>query len=103
MSSSRVNTTLTGADTAFDTCTAAITKSCAKRRPKPPPSNVVVTLTFSGGTPTTFAITMRFTPAAWVGAQMSTPDGVTDAVQFIGSMQACARYGASYTASRVVA
>src|SRR5881394_3334889 len=37
----------------------------------------------------------------WVGAQISALPFVTCAVQFIGSMQAWARYGASYTASTV--
>ena len=34
-------------------------------------------------------------PWLCVPAQISTPSGFTQAVQFIGSMQACARYGAS--------
>ncbi len=46
MSSSRVQISFTGAPTAFDAATAAGTKSTSRRRPKPPPSRVVWTLTW---------------------------------------------------------
>ena len=48
MSSSRVQISFTGAPTAFDASTAAGTKSTSRRRPKPPPSRVVWTLTWLG-------------------------------------------------------
>src|SRR2546425_11531870 len=52
-SSSRVQTTLTGALATLATLTASMTKSDAglARRPKPPPRSVVLILTFSGGRP----------------------------------------------------
>ena len=49
MSSSRVQTTLTGLPTAFDVSTASVTKSASPRRPNPPPRYVVKMLTLSGG------------------------------------------------------
>ncbi len=85
--------------------TASATKSVSERRPKPPPRLVVWTVTRSCDTPATLAATPRLPPpnragAAWfwVGTQTTTSWSVTSAVQFIGSMQACARNGRSYSA-----
>ena len=66
-------------------------KSGAKRRPKPPPSSMVFTFTCFGSTEATCERMPWFGPCDCVPAQISTPSGFTHAVQFIGSMQACAR------------
>ena len=54
ISSSRVQINFTGAPTAFDASTAAGMKSTSRRRPNPPPSRVVWTLTWSGFSPAAF-------------------------------------------------
>ena len=51
MSSSRDQTTFTGAPTAFDVSTASVTKSASPRRPNPPPRYVVWIFTLSAGRP----------------------------------------------------
>ena len=48
-SSSRVHCTFTGAPIAFESSAASIAKSHFDLRPKPPPSSVTLTVTFSGG------------------------------------------------------
>ena len=63
------------------------------RRPKPPPSIIRCTVTFSFGTPAATAAVASAVIGSWVGAQISTPSGVTCAVQVCGSMVACARNG----------
>ena len=68
-----------------------MTKSGAKRRPKPPPSIMVLTLTFAGVACATAARMPCAGPWLCVPAQISTSSPLTHAVQFIGSMQACAR------------
>src|SRR2546425_891628 len=99
MSSSRVHTTFTGAPTAFDVSTASTMKSISARRPKPPPSSVVFTMTFSGGRPVSRAAVAWVPPGFWVGAQITHASRLTWAVAFIGSMHACSRNGTWYTAS----
>src|ERR1043166_3013011 len=104
MSSSRDQTTFTGAPAALEASTASTTKSCMTRRPNPPPRNVVFTATFDGSSPAIRAATSCTPPPRagphwyWVGTQTVHLSASTCAVAFIGSMQAWARYGASYTA-----
>src|ERR1051326_740744 len=104
MSSSRDHTTLTGAPAALEASTASTTKSCMTRRPNPPPRKVVCTSTFDGSSPAIRAATSWTPPPSagphwyWVGTHMVHLSAWTCAVAFIGSMQAWARYGASYTA-----
>jgi len=93
MSSSRVHTTFTGAPTAFAVSTASTMKSISPRRPKPPPSKVVLTMTFSGGSPVILAAVACVPPGFWVGAQITHESRLTCAVAFIGSMHACSRNG----------
>ena len=88
MSSSRVQTTFTGAPTAFDVSTASITKSTSPRRPKPPPRSIVWTETCPMGSPVSFAAIACDPPGFWVGAQTVHASTVTWAVQFIGSIVA---------------
>ena len=95
MSSSRVQTSLIGMPAAFDTSTASSTKSVSPRRPKPPPTNVVTTVTASSGRPAIFAAIFCESVCACVGVQSVTPSARTSAVVFIGSIGACARYGVS--------
>jgi hypothetical protein len=87
--------TFTGAPTAFAVSTASTTKSISPRRPKPSPSRVVFTVTFSGGTPTIRAAVAWVPPGFWVGAHTTQPSGVICAVAFMGSMHACSRNGTS--------
>jgi len=63
----------------------------------------VCTLTCAGASPVTCATMAWCGPGACVGDQISASPALTHAVQFIGSMHACARYGTSYTASIVFA
>ncbi len=93
MSSSRVQTTWTGAPRSREISTASRTKSVSERRPKPPPMRVEWTRTDSTGTPAASAAASWVPPAACVGAHTSTPSGRTSAVQFMGSMVAWARKG----------
>jgi hypothetical protein len=65
------------------------------RRPKPPPRNVTWTFTRSGPIPSAFATSPWAQVGAWVGAQSSAEPPRTSAVQFIGSIGACARSGSS--------
>ncbi len=95
MSSSLDQMSLTGRPTAFEARTAWTTKSTSWRRPKPPPSRVVCSWTRSGGTPSASAAAARARDGFWVGAQISQPLPLARAVQFIGSMVACARKGTS--------
>nr|WP_170303713.1 hypothetical protein [Reyranella soli] len=82
--------------------TAWRTRSTSARRPKPPPRKVVYTPTASCGTSATLDAIRRTSVGDWLGIQTSTlalsppvPSWrVTCAVQFIGSMVVCARYGA---------
>src|SRR5580700_6173898 len=55
----------------------------------------------SGGNLVTTPATMRVSSGPWVGAQISQPSAVTDAVQFIGSMVAWAWNGEPYSAANV--
>ena len=94
MSSSRDHTTLTGRPTSLAISTAGGTKSCvAPRRPKPPPSMVLCTITFCGGMPSVCAADASAASPFWVGTQISARSPVTCAVQFCGSNVACARNG----------
>src|SRR5215813_12548481 len=103
MSSSRVQTNLTGAPTALDASTAAGTKSTSRRRPNPPPSSVVWTLTWSGFKPAASAAAACAICCDWVPTYTSHRSALRSAVQFMGSMHACARSGSSYTAEKVLA
>ena len=82
--------TLTGALTAFEICTASRTKWLSKtaRRPKPPPNNVVWTLTCSGLSPAACAAAMRSTVWNCVPVQTSQRSGRTSATQLSGSIVA---------------
>src|SRR5512132_1916391 len=86
MSSSLDQITLTGAFTAFEVSTASATKSCCPRRPKPPPSIIVLTLTASSGKPVMRAPVARVAVWFCVPTQISQSFFLTCAVQFIGSM-----------------
>src|ERR1043166_4835766 len=100
MSSSRDQMVLTGRPTSLAMSTARATKSCtAPRRPKPPPTMQVCTITLRGGTPAACAAAASEASPFWVGTQISTLSPVTCAVQFCGSSVACARNGARYSAS----
>ena len=69
-------------------------KSCTTpRRPKPPPSIVLWTTTLRVGTPAALAAVGSAASPFWVGTQTSTLSPATWAVQFCGSMVACARNG----------
>ena len=70
-------------------------KSCSPRRPKPPPRKVVLTTTFSTGTPEMRAPVIWVPPGFCVGAQISHESALTWAVAFIGSRHACSRKGTS--------
>ena len=74
MSSSRVQTTFTGAPTAFDVSTASITKSTSPRRPKPPPRSVTWTFVFF--VPTAPPAEPAFQSANCVGSHISSPSAV---------------------------
>ena len=80
---------------ALETVTAWTTKSTSPRRPKPPPRNMLCTRTLWCGRPAVFAAAARVRPGAWVETQTSQLLAFTSAVQFMGSMQAWARYGTS--------
>ena len=67
----------------------------SSRRPKPPPSRWLWTMTFSSGRPVTFAAAACARASTCVPTQTSQPSGVTCTVQFIGSIGACARNGSS--------
>src|SRR5580704_2232470 len=58
---------------------------------------------FSGGSFVIAPATIRVSSGPWVGAQISQPSAVTDAVQFIGSMVAWAWNGDQYSASNFLA
>src|SRR5678815_4165060 len=94
MSSSRDQITLTGAPTAFDVSTASVTKSPSPRRPKPPPTYVVCTKTLLSGRPVTPMAACCVMVCDCVGTHTSQRSACTCAVQFIGSIGACARNGA---------
>jgi hypothetical protein len=96
MSSSRVQASLTGRPTSFAISTAWRTKSWKMpRRPKPPPSIILWIKTLLAGMPAASAAIASAVSPSWVGAQTSTKSAVTRAVQFCGSMVACARKGTS--------
>ena len=95
MSSSRVHTTFTGLPTAFDVSTASVTKSASPRRPKPPPRYVVWMWTASAGSPLAAIAACCDAVCPCVGTQTSQRSARTSAVQFIGSIVACARNGTS--------
>src|SRR5215510_10058303 len=97
MSSSRDHTTLTGLPTARETSAACTTKSVSSLRPKPPPSSVRLIVTFSGGSLSVAASVSCVSSLPWSGPQTSQPSSVTCAVQFIGSIVACARNCDSYS------
>jgi hypothetical protein len=81
----------TGLPLIFDSSVASMMKSGAKRRPKPPPSIIVLIFTFAGVTEASWPKMPCTGPWLCVPAQISTSSPLTHAVQFIGSMHACAR------------
>src|ERR1700752_2896117 len=100
MSSSRDQTTLIGLAVAFRIVTASETKSDVPRRPNPPPSSVLFTLTLFSGSPVISAATFLAMLGTCDPTQTSHSLPVIRAVQFIGSIGACARYGMPYTPDR---
>src|SRR5262244_1958994 len=103
MSSSRDQTTLTGLPTARETSAACTTKSVSNLRPKPPPSSVRLIVTFSGGSLSVAASVSCVSSLPWSGPQTAQPSSVTCAVQFIGSIVACARNCDSYSCETTAA
>ncbi len=106
MSSSRDHIIFTGLPgTAFAMVTPCRTKSWgAPRRPKPPPSIILWTSTFSWGTPAVSAAAAMDASPFWVDVHTSTkPSGFTQAVQTCGSIVAWLRYGEKYSASTTFA
>src|SRR5437879_5515010 len=99
-SSSRVQTTFTGALAILATCTASTTKSEMgfARLPKPPPSSVVLILTFSGGRPATCAALARSTVSNCVPVQISQLSERRSTTQLIGSIMTYASLGTYYLA-----
>jgi hypothetical protein len=96
MSCSRDHRTWTGrSGIAMAQVTAWRTRSTSARRPKPPPRNVVRTVTWACGTSAVLPAISLMRVGDWLGIQTSTPFlspcRVTSAVQFIGSMVVCAR------------
>src|SRR5262249_19061349 len=103
MSSSRDHTTLTGLPTARETSAACTTKSVSNLRPKPPPSSVRLIVTFSCGSLRTAASVSCVSSLPCSGPQTAQPSSVTCAVQFIGSIVACARNCDSYSCEKTAA
>src|SRR5689334_24227647 len=60
-------------------------------------------MTFSGGTSAAAAAAANAASPLWVDTQISTLSGVTEAVQFCGSIVAWLKNGAPYSASTRVA
>ena len=75
MSSSRVHTTFTGPSTCWAMRTALAAMSGSSRRPKPPPSRWLCTVTLSSGSPTTFAAVACTRASTCVPIQTSQPSG----------------------------
>src|SRR5262245_50099914 len=103
MSSSRDQTTLTGLPTARETTAACATKSVSSLRPKPPPSRVRLIVIFSGGSLSNPASVSFVNSLPWSGPQTAQPSSDTCAVQFIGSIVACARNCDSYSCETTAA
>ena len=80
MSSSRVHVTLTGAPPiSRDSSAASIAKSHLDLRPKPPPSSVTLTVTFSGDMPSFLATSSRVPCGLCTQAQTShLPSAICD-------------------------
>ncbi len=75
--------------------TALTAMSASSRRPKPPPSRWLCTVTFSTGTPAASATSDWTRVITWVPIQISQAPGVRRTTQFIGSRVAWARSGSS--------
>src|SRR3984893_17010335 len=88
---------------ALATLTAATVKSLhtLARRPKLPPDTSVCSLTLSIGSPAAFAANMWSNVGNWCPDHVSSMPSCNHATQFIGSIDAWARNGNSYTASIV--
>ena len=100
MSSSRLHSVCTGLPGTAAAMTAACAmKSTSRRRPKPPPISIGCTVTSCTDRLVPNAAASRAKLGTCVPVQTLTPDCCTCTVQFIGSMVAWARYGASYNAS----
>ena len=78
-------------------------KSISSRRPKLLPSSVRCNCTLSLAMPSTLATTCRARSVIWVPAQTCALPSLNNTVQLSGSMAACARYGALYSACTCVA
>ena len=78
-------------DSGFEVSTASVTKSVRLRRPHPHPRFVTWTVTASIGSPVRLAAADCVPCGFCVGAQTSQRLARTSAVQFIGSIVACAR------------
>src|SRR6266851_9280394 len=106
VSSSRLNCSRTGArpPIALATLTAATVKSLhtLARRPKLPPDTRVCSLTLSIGSPAAFAASMWSNDGNWCPDHVSSMPSCGHATQFIGSIDAWAKNGNSYTASIVL-
>ena len=98
MSSSRVHSSFTGFNTALLICAAWMMKSMSMRRPKPPPRNVVSSVTVDGSRFTALAITDCAASCHCVGPIRSILLPRYEAVKFIGSIGECDRFGQMYSA-----
>ena len=78
---------------AFDTSAASTTKSGFDLRPKPPPSSVTLTVTFSAGRPSRFATRSCAACGDWLQAQTSHAPLTMRAVAAGHSIGACAKCG----------
>jgi hypothetical protein len=95
ISSSRDHSTCTGrAATCIAQATASRTRSTSARLPNPPPRKVVCTTTSDCDRPAARAPARRIRVGDWFGIQSSSDSPRNSAVQFIGSIGVCARYGA---------
>ncbi len=105
MSSSRDHIILTGTPgIALAIATPCRTKSCVvPRRPKPPPSIILCTSTFSGGRPAASAAASSEASPFCVDVHTSSkPSGLNHAVQVCGSSVAWLKYGDWYSASTIL-
>ena len=100
VSSSRVQTSLTGAPLLRRAiATACSTMSVSRRRPKPPPRYGKCSVTASIAMSATCAAFQRASEGTWVEHQTLSLPSLNWAVQLTGSSAAWARNGTSYSAS----
>lgn len=84
---------MTGRPTAFDATAACTTKSGTYLRPKLPPRNVVLTITFSAGMPNSDDSVQRTLSCPWIGPHTSISSARTCTVALTGSIVAWTMYG----------